>query len=66
MKISYALWNLFDSSGLLWAQERWTLAGKHEGYKIEIRYFQGTDERDFVEASQANMSKRRELIGFES
>ena len=46
-----ALWNLTDAKGLPWAQERWTWINEIEGYKIEIRYFQGTDTRDFVEAS---------------
>ncbi len=57
-----ALWNLTDAKGLPWAQERWTWINEIEGYKIEIRYFQGTDTRDFVEASQPNMSKKRVIV----
>lgn len=57
-----ALWNLTDENGQLWAQERWTWMPAIPGYKIEIRYFQGTDERDFVEASQMNRNKIRVLI----
>jgi hypothetical protein len=60
------LWNLRDKYDDLWAQQRWTWSDEIDGYKIEIRYFQGTDERAFVVATQANMSKKRELIGFES
>lgn len=56
-----ALFNLIDENGLLWAQEKWTWINETEGYKIEIRYFQGTFERYFCEASQPNMSKIREL-----
>lgn len=61
-----ALWNLYDEYGQLWAQEKWEWDQSISGYKIEIRYFLGTDERAFVVATQANMSKKRELIGFES
>ena len=57
-----ALWNLRDENGQPWAQEKWTWISNNEGYKIEIRYFQGTDERDFVEAGQANANKKRELL----
>ncbi len=57
-----ALFNLIDKDGARWAQEKWTWINDIEGYKIEIRYFQGTDERDFVEVSQANANKKKELL----
>ena len=59
-----ALFNLIDKDGARWAQEKWTWINDTEGYKIEIRYFQGTDERDFVEASQANANKKKELLSW--
>ncbi len=60
-----ALWNLLDEDGIIWAQELWIWINEIEGYKIEIRYFQGTDTRDFIEASQPNMSKIREIVSQE-
>lgn len=57
-----ALFNLRDENEDLWAQERWTWSDENEGYIIEIRYFQGMDERSFVEASQPNTNKKRTLI----
>lgn len=60
--MNQALFNLLDKDGIPWAQEKWTWNDRIEGYKIEIRYFQGTEERAFVEAGQANANKKRELL----
>lgn len=65
-----ALFNLIDENGQLWAQERWVwfdeidavVNNRPEGYRIEIRYFQGTGERSFVEAGKSNANKKRELL----
>ena len=57
-----ATFNLHDENGMLYAIEKWIWSDETEGYKIEIRYFQGTDERSFIEASQPNTNKKRTLI----
>ena len=57
-----ALFNLRDEDDDLWAQEKWTWSDENEGYIIEIRCFQGMDERSFVEAAQPNTNKKRTLI----
>lgn len=59
-----ASFNLRDENGELWGQERWHWSDETDGYIIEIRYFLGMDERSFVEASQPNMSKKRELMSW--
>ena len=59
-----ALFNLRDEDDMLWAQEQWTWDDETEAYKIEIRYFQGTDERSFIEASQPNTNKKRTLMSW--
>jgi len=65
------LFNLFNTDGSLYAQERWTYFdeleaaehGRIKGYLIEIRYFEkGNFQKHFVEAIPQQVHDRELVI----
>lgn len=55
------LYNLYDSDGILFAQERWSKTDN--GYLVETKYCHGFD-RNFIEAKPDQLHDR-ELISQE-
>ena len=56
------LYNLYDGTGIIYAQERHTWTDN--GYLVEIKYCQEFEQRDWIEA-KPNMAYKRELISQE-